>query len=353
MKEIKLVLCGLGNVGRAFVDLLAERREDLASRYGLALELVAAADIGGAAMDGNGLDPAALLAHLAGGGAVETLARAGRPGVSGPEAIRESGADMLVETTPANLTTGEPGRGHVLAALEQGMDVVSANKAPMVLFYKEVHELAARMNAGVHISAATAAALPTLDVGRVCLAGATIVEAEGILNGTTNFILTRMRRDKAAYADALAEAQSLGIAETDPSLDVEGRDTANKMVLIGNRILGADLELGDVSVMGITGVTPADIEAAESRGKVIKLVGTARRGDTGAVAVEVGPKELDASHPLAQIDGSEKAISYLTDTMDRVTVSGGKSSPVGAAAALLKDIVNAASIGPGTRRPQA
>jgi homoserine dehydrogenase len=208
------------------------------------------------------------------------------------------------------------------------------------LFYQELHELAQQQGVGIHISAATAAALPTLDVGIVCLAGTQLLEAEGILNGSTNFILTRMQQDGCSYRDALKEAQSLGIAETDPSLDVEGRDTANKIVLIANRLFGMTFGPNDVEVNGITDITSEEIAAAAAEGKVIKLIGTAKRTDNG-LQLSVAPKHLDKEHPLASVSGSEKAISYLTDTMHRITVSGGKSSPIGAAAALLKDLINA------------
>jgi len=340
-KSVKIVLCGLGNVGRALLELISERREKIEKKYGLRLIVSAAVDIGGASLaDNDGLLLADLLAHLADGKQVEEFAQGGNPGMTGVEAIDRANADVLIETTPTNLTDGEPGRAHIFAALEKGMEIVSANKGPIVLFYREMHELARQKGCGVHISAATAAALPTLDVGQVCLAGATLLEIEGILNGSTNYILSRMQQDGCDYKTALTEAQELGIAETDPRLDVEGCDTANKTVLIANRLFGLSLGPSDIEVEGITGVTTEDISTAKAAGQVIKLVGTARLTESG-IQLSVAPKRLEKDHPLALVDGSEKAISYLTDTMHRITVSGGKSSPVGAAAALLKDLINA------------
>jgi homoserine dehydrogenase len=340
-KHVKIVLCGLGNVGKALVELLAERREEIENRYSLRLILSAAVDIGGAAVgNDDGLPAAGLLAHLEAGGVVEAFESFGRPGKTGKETIDEAGADVLIETTPTNLVDGEPGRTHIFAALNKRMEVVSANKGPIVLFYREIHELARQKGCGVHISAATAAALPTLDVGQVCLAGTTLLEIEGILNVSTNYILTRMQQVGCGFEAALKEAQELGIAETDPSLDVEGRDTANKTVLIANRLFGMSLGPKDIAVEGITKITAEDVAAVRDAGQVIKLIGTAKREDSG-VQLSVGPKRLERSHPLASVDGSEKAISYLSDTMHRITVSGGKSSPVGAAAALLKDLINA------------
>jgi homoserine dehydrogenase len=262
----------------------------------------------------------------------------GKKGLTGKEALRTLPADLLVETTPTNIKDGEPGMTHILAALSHGRHVVTAAKGPLVLRYNDLKFLAEKSKVRLMISAATAAALPTLDVGLSCLAGTEVLSAEGILNGTTNYILTRMYEDGCPYGEALAEAQKMGVAEPDPSLDVEGRDTANKILLIANEVFQAGLSLQDVSVEGITKITAQDIQQAKKEGKVIKLIGKVERRN-GKIVAFVAPMALLAEHPLAKVRGTEKAISYLTDTMDRVTVSGGKSNPLGAAAAILKDII--------------
>ena len=340
MVRRRLIVCGFGNVGKAFARLVADKDEYLKERYGLSLELVALVDIGGAAIaEGDSLPITELLSHVEKGGAVETFPKKGRAGVSGTQVIATIEADVLIEATPANLTTGEPGRAHIMAALDKGMDIVSANKSPLVLFYKEIDELARARGSRIYMSAAAAAALPTLDVGLVSLAGSKVLSLEGILNGTTNYILTRMHKEKCSYDDALKAAQEMGIAETDPGLDVEGWDTRNKLLLIANRVFEENVAPEDVEVTGITGITLDDIEAAKVEGKVIKLLGVAKHDDD-QVMLRVGPEALSREHPLATIDYTEKAISYLTDTMGRITVTGGKSSPVGAAAALLKDLIN-------------
>lgn len=338
-----MIVCGFGNVGRAFARLVSDKDDHLKRRYGLSLELVALVDIGGAAIaEGDSLPIIELLSHVEKGGTVETFAKIGHAGMTGVEVIATIDADVLIETTPTNLVTGEPGRAHIMAALDKGMDIVSANKAPLVLFYKEINELAKARGSKIYMSAATAAALPTLDVGLTSLAGSKVLSIDGILNGTTNYILTRMHSEKCPYETALKAAQEMGIAETDPSLDVEGWDTRNKLLLIANRVFEENFTPEDVEVTGITDITLDDIEAAKEEGKVIKLLGTAKH-DNDKVMLRVGPEALSKDHPLACIDYAEKAISFLTDTMGRVTVSGGKSSPVGAAAALLKDLINSSS----------
>jgi homoserine dehydrogenase len=169
----RIILCGLGTVGKAFARLLQERRAQIAKKYGLDIEMAAAVDLGGAAVADQGTLPLDdLLVHLDAGGTVEAFSPYGRPGVSGVEAASSIPAEVLVETTPTNLVDGEPARGHIFAALNNGLDVVSANKGPLVLFHREILDLAKDKGCRIFMSAATAAALPTLDVGLICLAGA-------------------------------------------------------------------------------------------------------------------------------------------------------------------------------------
>lgn len=342
----RLILCGFGRVGRAFARLLVERAALLRDAYGLALPVVAVADLDGSAClpdasprAGEGLPLEELALHFEARKSLAEFPVVGRPGWAGREVIERAAADVLVETTPTNIRDGEPALTHVRLALARGMHVASANKGPFLRHYGELRALAARHGAALKLSAAAAAALPTLDVGQVALAGARLAGFEGILNGTTNYILSRMAGEGATYAEALAEARRLGIAEPDPTLDVEGHDTANKVVIIANALLDADLTPERVPVQGITRITPEEVARARRAGTAIKLIGrAAREGDR--LAASVGPVALPLDHPLAGVHGAEKAITYHTDTMDRITVMGGKSDPRGAAAALLKDIIN-------------
>ena len=303
--DVRIVVCGLGRVGKAFVNLLIQKEKDLKERYGLNLKVVAAVDIGGAAVSSQGLPLQGLMAHLEKGGQVETLSGFGKKGYSGVEALSAAFADLLVETTPTNIKDGEPGLTHLLTALKNKKHVVTAAKGPLVLRYGDLKALAEKAQVKLMISAATAAALPTLDVGLSCLAGTEVISAEGILNGTTNYILTRMHEEGTPYADALAEAQRMGVAEPDPSLDVEGRDTGNKILLIANEVFLAGLSLKDISVTGITKVTPEEIQQAKKQGKIIKLIGKVERKD-GKVVATVAPLPLPADHPLASVRGTEK-----------------------------------------------
>jgi homoserine dehydrogenase len=343
MTNLRLIVSGYGRVGRALVRLLLEKGEAVARRHGLELPLAAVVDVDGAAVASGaaGLPLGQIAAGLPPGKGPSTLETWGEPSVTTSVLVERGLADVLVETTPTDLQTGEPGLGHLRAALSHGLHVVTATKGPLVLRFGELNRLAERNGVALKYSAATAAALPALDLGVYCLAGAEIERIEGVLNGTTNFILTRMRRLEETYQEALAEAQRLGIAEADPRLDVGGWDTASKLVLIANGLLGVALTLDQVQVSGIEGVTLDQIRGAAAAGVVPRLLAVAVR-DGGAVRASVGVEHLAPDHPLAAVDGAEKGITYFTDTMDRVTVAGGKSDPRGAAAALLKDLINLA-----------
>jgi len=336
-RPVPIALAGLGHVGRSFAFLVAEKRDAVRARYGLDLRLVAVLRKSGALASGAGLDGAALAAGSggrAGGSIVWQVGLATAAVLSG----LERGA--LVDCTPSSIRTGEPGLGIIRAALAAGWHVVTAGKGPLVLDYAGLRAAARRAGVEIRYSAATAAALPTLDVGVISLAGAEVLKIEGILNGTSNYVLTRMG-EGLAFETALGEAQAKGIAEPDPSLDVGGWDTACKLVLIANAVLGTSFGLEDVAIEGIDSSWDGAVREAAGQGRAVKLLGSCSRGEgTATWALRVGPAVLAAVHPLFGVLGTSKGITFETDTMGAVTVTGGKSDPRGAAAALLKDIIN-------------
>ena len=207
--QVSIVICGFGKVGRAFAELVVCKEALLRERYGLEPRVVAVVDIGGAAVEQGQDAPLPLpelLEWVSGGNAIEQVARWGRPGLTAEGVLQELSPDVWIETTPTNIVDGEPAYTHIKAALARAAHVVSANKGPLVLYFDELRSLARERERALKISAATAAALPTVDVGEVCLGGTEIVSIEGILNGTTNYILTRMHNEGCSYEDALAEA---------------------------------------------------------------------------------------------------------------------------------------------------
>lgn len=335
MRTVYLVVCGFGAVGRSFISLLAKKSSELKVRYNLQFKIRAILRSQLAL-----LPPVANISFFPDR---VLLTRSEDSGAWSPKPATEyllnlKPAGAWVEVTPSNLQTGEPGLSHLKQALSCGWHVITANKGPLLVSFEELKNLARQNKVQLKFSAATAAALPALDVGLASLAGARVLKIEGILNGTTNYILTRMT-DGIPYGQALAEAQAKGIAERDPRYDVEGWDTAVKLALLSIPVLGVKIALNEFSLTGISQVTGEEINKAKKAGKKIKLLGRVwREGE--CIRAQVKPEKLDPSHPLYFVDGPNKGISFFTDTMGIITLSGGQSDPKAAAAALLKDIIN-------------
>ena len=337
MRSVNLILAGFGHVGRAFFDLALEKAEVCRRVYGLDLRFRAVVKSRGVFLTGRPLRPADILRD---GVAWLDGNPAWKAGLKFPEILAAAEPGCLVECTPSDLKTGEPGLGYMTRALDRRWNVVAASKGALVVAFKKLRWMASRGRLALKFSAATAAALPTLDIGLFSLAGAEIQDIQGILNGTSNYVLTRMEEGKP-YREALREAQVRGIAEPDPSLDVGGWDTAAKILLIANAALDLDYGLDDVAVEGLEGTTPRALKKARTEGRVLKLLGTCSRASAGGPwRLTVKPQALTAAHPLAGVSGTTKGITFRTDTMGAITVTGGGSSPRATGAALLKDIIN-------------
>lgn len=335
--KINLALVGFGRVGRAFVRLVGEKRGFCREVYGLDLDLRAVFNSRGAFF----LEDERDFARLSSGSPVRPGRRGfWKPGLTLGEAsgVWGRGPGVLVECTPTDIRDGEPGLGHMRLAMKNRWHVAAASKGALVLHFGSLMDTAERNGVRLKFSAAAAAALPGLDVGCHSLAGSEILGIEGILTGTANFILDGMERG-ASFGDALREAQSLGIAEPDPSLDVDGWDTACKILLISNAAAGTHFTLKDVRREGISHVSEKDFARARESGRVLKLLGRMTR-NRGGCRARVGVEAIEKTHPLSTVSGTGKAVTFITDAMGSITVSGGNSSPRATAAALLKDIIN-------------
>ncbi len=339
MQEVNVALSGVGNIGRSFLRLLIDKEALLATRYGLRLKLVAAADSSGAALAADGLDPAALLALKAERRGVATLSKSGVPGLTPHEMVLRAGADVLLEASPTNLQDGEPGMSAIEAALGRGMHVVSANKGPLVLAYRRLQDMARQQRVQLRHSAAVAGACPTVNMGQRDLAGCVIWRVEGIFNTTTNYILCQMQDTGKSFAEALAEAQADGVAEADPTLDIDGWDAANKLVILANSVLGVPATLQDVRVQGIRHLTVKDLQDAKARGGAIKLLVLAEQaGDDYKLSVQ--PTFLPLSHPLARLTAWEMGIVYHTDVQGVMRAVVDEKGPLPTAAAMLRDLLS-------------
>ncbi len=342
MRTVRFLLTGLGNVGRNVLDILRERGPLLREQYGLELRAVGLADSGGAAVDPAGLDLEAVLAAKRERRTVASLPGVGRPGFSGLELVRQVDADVLLEATPTNLSDSQPGLDIVRAALGRGMPAVLANKGPLVLAFQELaalSDLAAPGRPGLRFSGAVCGAMPTVNLGRRELPLGKLGLMEGVLNSTSHLLLSRMA-DGASYEEALKEAQEIGIAEPDPSLDVDGWDTANKLVILANAVLRVPTRLSDVSVTGMRGVTRAELDAAKARGGKVLLLARAEPRDGGRWALSVRPTVVEAAHPLGRLGAREFGIVFRSDLHGVMTLINGEQGPQGSSAAMLKDVLD-------------
>jgi homoserine dehydrogenase len=248
-----------------------------------------------------------------------------------------------MESTPVDLRTAQPGLDITRAALRRGVPVVLANKGPLALAYAELAALSDLSGdpgkPALRFSACVGGALPTINIGVRDLAGARILKVEAVLNGTTQFILRAMESGRS-YEEVLADARARGLTETDPSLDVDGWDAANKLVIVANAVLRQPATLKEVAVEGISRLTAADLRRASARGERIVLLGLAERDDASKpFRLTVRPTALPSSHPLARMDGDEMGIVYHTDIAGRASATSLERDPIPTAAAMLRDLV--------------
>lgn len=345
MKRYRLAMIGFGNVGQGLAQILRQRAPELARRFGAEFQIVAVSDLlKGSVYDPQGLDPAHLLAAVQEPALREEkpLARVQAPhrGWDALRTIDESNADIILEMSYTDLETGEPALTHVRHALDNARHVVTTNKGPTALYFPELQRLAQENGVQLGVEGTVMSGTPALRVGMDLLAGAGISRVQGILNGTTNYILTQMEAG-ATYEAALAEAQEKGYAEADPSGDVEGHDAAGKVVILANLLLDLPLTMDDVACEGITALTPSDIRVAREAGERWKLIGLVERNDDGeqGYTARVRPTRLPLAHPLASVSGATNAVTYTTDLLGEVTLVGPGAGRVETGYALLGDML--------------
>ncbi len=327
MRTIRASIIGFGSVGQGVAEVLLQKREELES-IGLDLKVVAIADSGGAEVDNEGIDLSEIIARKRETGTVASEK------ITGAELIRSVEHDLVIEVTPTDIETGGVGFENMLAAFEYGRDVVTSNKGPLALKYRKLMDVAREAGSGFRFEATVGGAMPILNLAHDTLTGNKIISIEGILNGTCNYILSRMMEEQASYEQMLAESQELGIAETDPTNDVEGSDTACKLVILANSIFGMDVNYHDVEVTGITKITPEALVLAHDEGYMIKLVGEVKEE-----LIRASPRLVPIGHPLA-VGGTLNVASIQTDLAGTVTIIGRGAGSIETASAILSDIVS-------------
>ena len=326
---MRVGIVGIGGVGKALMKLLGQRDD---------MELVFALKSSSGAGSNKGLDPLGIVAFLEGDKNLANYSGVGFGKWELDKVLEEYHIDLLVEATPTEKKTGEPALGTIRAAMKRGIHVVTANKGPVLLKYRELKELADGKGLGFGIGCTAGAALPTVSAGENDLLGSRILGLRGVLNGTTNYILSLMADEDLTYEEALERSKKEGIAETDPSQDVEGWDTAIKMTIIANALMGTSLTLESASVTGITHVKKEDILAARKEGKRYRLVGSLTWEDENP-RVQVRPEKLHPDDIFFNVHGKNKGMEYLTDNLGVISVLGGASDVKGAAASIIRDIL--------------
>ncbi|MFA5862544.1 MAG: homoserine dehydrogenase [Candidatus Thermoplasmatota archaeon] len=319
----RILIAGHGAVGKAFHELLISDAASLTSILGEVPRVVGVVRRSGAWLDEAGVAPGATI-----------LAK--RQTLNVIEALDKAQPDALIELTPSNLQTGEPGRTHIRAALERGIPVVTANKGPILRHYDELTKLAAEKGVPFRFEGTVAGSIPTLNLHEYCLLGNPVTRIDGILNGTSNYILTRMAEEALGFDEALAEAQELGYAEADPTTDVDGHDAAAKLVILARHVLGTPMEFENVRREGIRAITASAIGLARKEGYSIRLIASA---DATTKKASVAPRLVPKGSPL-DVGGSLNVVRMTTKHAGAFTISGKGAGGKETATAVLSDLIH-------------
>jgi len=338
----KLALIGFGNVGQGFAEILRDKKEFLYETEELTTKIVAIADINkGSIYHPDGLDISTVLDVLEGTGTIENYPACEglMTGWNSLKTIQETNADTIIEVSFTDVNTGQPAIDYCKAAFNSGKNVVMTNKGPVALAFKELMELARRKGVYWGFEGTVMSGTPALRMPVTTLAGNEITEIRGILNGTTNYILTKMEEDGISFKEALKQAQELGYAEADPTNDIEGYDARYKIVILANYLMGANLNVKDVICKGITNLTLKEIETAKMERKRWKLLAKAtKRGEQ--ICASIAPEKVELLDPLASISGAVNAVTYECDLLGPVTLSGAGAGKRETGFSLLIDLIS-------------
>ena len=334
--ELDLIIVGLGRVARRFVDLLAEQRAVLARDYGLKARVIATATKRrGCTYAGRHLDAPSTAAFL-------------RTALTRSRAAARQGRLVVVETTTLDVVRGEPATRHIQMALAGGAHVVTANKGPVAFAYRSLARAARRARRRFLFEGAVMDGIPIFNLVRETLPAVNVIGFRGVVNSTTNFILTAMEQGQG-FDPALAEMQARGIAEADPSLDVDGWDAAAKTAALANVLLDARMTPHDVDRQGLTRDTGRIAAGALAAGRRLKLIARARR-EGRRVAASVRCEELPAADLLAGVEGQHNALVLETDLLEEIAIVQRGGNLTATAYALVSDLVTIArASGPAPR----
>ena len=332
---MRIMIVGFGVVGKSTVRVLSEQRESLRRRYGLNPKIVAIVDINGALVNPRGISQdEALKAVEVGSGKFDQFGTLWRPEAKVDDLLMELDCEVMIETTPTNLATGQPGLDHLRSAMKNGVHVVTTNKGPLALAMPALIELADHNKVSLKFSGTVGGGTPMLDLAKKSMDGLEIKSIRGILNGTTNYILSKMDAEGVSFESALDEARKKGYTETDPTYDVDALDPAAKLVILANWVMGKSLSIRDVKITGIRGVTQDQVNKAKAEGKTMKLIAYC-----GEDAIEVAPMPIPREHPL-NVSGTTNALTFDTDLAGEITIVGKGAGGPETASAVLRDLID-------------
>jgi len=325
---MRILMSGFGTVGQGFAEVMLLRKDFFRERYGKEVTIVGVMDSSSFISDPSGLSPGALLERK------KTTGKVGTKRYSDPLEMMDSvDYDLLVEVSPTDIRTGGVGLKNIRHALGSGKDVITVNKGPLALNFCELVALAKKNGCKFRFEGSVGGAMPIINLCRENLVGENISSIRGILNGTCNFILSKMDNGQS-FEQVLKEAQQMGYAEADPTNDIEGYDSACKVVILANSIFKRSVTFSDVKITGISSITSEAISLAASNNMVIRLI-----GEVSYDKLEVSPRLIPKGHPLS-ITGTLNAAQVVTDLAGPITVSGKGAGRIETASAILSDLVS-------------
>ena len=328
---MRIILCGFGVVGQSLAKLLDSRAEDLYARYGIKPRIVGVFDSKGSAAESSGFDLSKLISEKKKNGTVKNYGSA-KNKMSGVDMINNLDADVLIETTLSNYKDAEPGMTNITSAMKHGLHVISVNKGPLAIAFPSLMELATYNQVLLRFSGTVGGGTPILDYAKNSLRGERISSFAGILNGTTNYILTNMEKGMS-FNEALGDAKKRGYVEADESLDLDGLDAAAKLVILANWIMDLKVTMPDIKRTGIRNVTTSDIKNAAKKNSVIKLIASCDKD------LVVEPKEISLDDPLC-VNGTLNAISFTSEHSGTQTIIGRGAGGMETGSSILRDLID-------------
>lgn len=325
-------MLGFGVVGQSFVKLLLSHSTDLYNDYGIKPKVVACADNGGIVTCDQGLDLDRLLNVKKKKKSVAQYSSAAKPSDI-LDVVENMDAEVVIELTPTNIVDGEPGKNHIISAMKSGKNVITVNKGPLALEFPSLIELAEYNRIAFKFSGTVGGGTPILEFAKRCLKGDRIVSFEGILNGTTNYILSKMY-EGLNFSEALQDASEKGYAEKDPTLDIDGYDAVAKLVIASNFVMNMKSTMKDVTRIGIRDVKPSQVISERKKGNAIKLIASCDGKN-----LVVKPKPVSMKNPIC-VDGILNAITFTCQHSGQQTITGKGAGGMETASAILRDLID-------------